>query len=170
MPRNERSDVFQHIDMRGGADACWPWSGAVGGRLGEQRPYFQADNRRQLAYRIVYELKHGVSLTSDQKLLHSCDNGAMPIGCCNPAHLRIGTTQENSNDMKSRDRHGLPRHVVTAIRRLLDKGRTQQVIADLYGVSRETISAINTGRVHGHVTDSTTGANNLDAGTTDDPA
>jgi DNA-binding XRE family transcriptional regulator len=52
------------------------------------------------------------------------------------------------DDMKRRERHGLPGTAVRAIRRLLDQGDTQQSIADKFGVSRETISAIATGRVY----------------------
>lgn len=152
MAGNERSDVFSYLDMTGGPDSCWSWSGSVGGRKSEPRPYFQAEGKRYLAYRLVYELVHGVTLTKDQLVLHSCDNGSMPVGCCNPKHLSIGTVQQNSDDMTERQRHGLPHHVVKAIRKLLGDGRTQEQVAELYGVSRETVSAIATGRAHGHVT------------------
>jgi predicted XRE-type DNA-binding protein len=101
-----------------------------------------------MAYRIVYELVNGVELERNQLILHSCDNGARPVGCCNPAHMRIGSVQDNSNDMTLRQRHGLPASVVKHIMQLLDEGRTQQEIGDLYGVSRETVSAIATGRVY----------------------
>jgi hypothetical protein len=147
---NEPIDVFNHIDMRG-KDECWQWNGTWGGAQRERRPYFMAAGRRQIAYRWVYELVHGVTLEPKQSLLHSCDNGGDPIGCCNPAHLRLGSTQENMDDMKRRERHGLPHNVVKAIRRLLAESRTQEEIATLYGVSRETISAIATRRVYSHV-------------------
>jgi predicted transcriptional regulator len=50
--------------------------------------------------------------------------------------------------MMARQRHGLPKTVVRAILTLLDRGTTQQDIADLYGISREAVSAIATGRAH----------------------
>jgi hypothetical protein len=155
MPRrNEPVDVFRHIDMRG-RDACWRWHGAYGGRTSGMRPYFSTGSQRWIAYRLVYELVHGVSLNSTQLILHSCDNGDWPIGCCNPYHLRIGSPQENSNDMMARQRHGLPRIVVRNIRRLLSEGRPQSEIAELYGLSRETVSAIKTMRVYGQPSDDT---------------
>jgi hypothetical protein len=145
---NDPADVFQFIDMRG-HDECWCWLGPWGGRPGqERRPYFQAAGRRTMAYRWVYELVHGITLARTQTLLHSCDNGGHPTGCCNPNHLRIGTHAENMSDMVTRERHGLPKFAVDGIRRLLSEGRTQQEIASLYGVSREAISAISTGRSH----------------------
>ena len=153
MSSNEPVDVFKFYEMKG-QDECWPYVGrAWGGRKREPRPYFMAEGRRQIAYRWIYELVHGVTLTPNQLILHSCDNGGYPIGCGNPTHMRLGTVQDNSDDMKSRQRHGLPHNVVRAIRTLLEQGRTQEHIADIYGVSRETISAIATQRVYKHVTD-----------------
>ena len=145
---NEASDVFKFYDMSGGADACWPWSGPYGGQKREPRPYFMVQRRRQIAYRWVYELVHGVTLTPDQLVLHSCDNGGYPIGCGNPAHLRLGSVSENAADMVARERHGMPKTVVRAIRVLLEQGRTQNEIAELYGIARETVSSIATLRSH----------------------
>jgi len=48
--------------------------------------------------------------------------------------------------MKERERHGLPKIVIRSICKLLAEGRTQSDIAKLYGVSRETVSSISTGR------------------------
>lgn len=151
MPTNDPTDVFKLIRMRD-KDQCWEWLGTWGGRPDDRRPYFQAGHKRKLSYRWVYELVHG-SVPDGKLLRHTCDNGNAPIGCCNPAHLVPGDNQDNMNDMKSRQRHGLPHTAVRAIRKLLDQGVTQQEVADRYGVSRETISAVATGRVYSHVTE-----------------
>lgn len=145
---NDPVDVFQYIDMRGATD-CWRWLGPWGGRAGkERRPYFQAGKRRTMAYRWVWELVTGELLPQSQALLHSCDQGGWPVGCCNPHHMRKGTHEDNMQDMKLRERHGLPKFAVDGIRKLLEEGRSQPEIAALYGVSREAISAISTGRSH----------------------
>ena len=143
---NKREDVFKHIDMSGGPDACWQWKqkpGAGKGR-GKPRPYFSVAGRKYLAYRLVYELVHGVELTQAQMIRHTCDN---PL-CCNPKHMLIGDHDDNMQDMVERDRHGLPSHVVRAIRKLLAEGRTHQSIADLYGISKTVVTRINTGEAH----------------------
>lgn len=150
--KNKSIDVFKHI-IRAGPDECWKWSGHFGGRQSSLRPYFTTEGKRYIAYRLVYELVKGHPVPDDALILHSCDNGGFPTGCCNPAHMRIGSHKENMADMKHRERHGLPHHVVRAIRKLLADGRTQEQIAELYGVSRETISAIATRRVYNHVKD-----------------
>jgi hypothetical protein len=148
MPRsNDPVDVFQLIEMRG-PDSCWVWHGSWGGRAYDRRPYFMANGERTMAYRWVWRLVHGVDLLPGQMILHSCDQGGYPIGCCNPSHMSVGSHQDNMDDMRKRERHGLPATAVAAIRRLLDQGDTQQSIAEKFGVSRETISAIATGRVY----------------------
>lgn len=154
MHTNEPADVFKYYAI-GNDDECWPYLGnSWGGRSGyERRPYFMATGRRQIAYRWIYELYHGVVLTPDQLILHSCDNGAHPIGCGNVHHMRIGTAMDNAADRSDRQRQGLPFTVVRAIRKLLDEGITQQEIADRYGVARKTISAIATQKHFRHVPD-----------------
>ena len=148
MPTNDPADVFRFYAI-GKDDECWEYLGnAWGGQPREKRPYFMAAGRRQIAYRWIYELVHGVTLTPDQMILHSCDKGGYPVGCGNPAHMRIGDNAENMRDMTSHERHGLPKTVVNAIRTLLEQGRLQQDIADLYGISRENVSAIATNRTY----------------------
>jgi len=153
MPRaNTLDDLWRYVDMQT-ADKCWPWKGPWGGRTTHKMPYFSAGGQRWIAYRKVYEEVNGVTLLGSQMLCHSCDNGSFPIGCCNPYHVAIGTPQSNVDDAKARDRFGMPRATVRMIRKLLEQGRTQQSIADIYGCSRETISAIATGRTYQHVED-----------------
>ena len=135
---NVPTDVFKNVDMAT-PDECWPWKGKVNAK--DQRPYLTVSGVRRAAYVIVYELYSGEQALG-RYILHSCDNSI----CCNPNHLSWGSHQDNMDDMKNRDRHGLPKTVVRAIRKLLDGVETHQQIASLYGVSRETITAINNGR------------------------
>jgi len=142
MPRtpNRPVDVFKHIDMSGGNEnECWEWKGRINPK--DNRPYFTVNGQRRPSYAIVLELYTGEE-AKGRVARHNCDN---PI-CCNPYHIIWGDHQDNMNDMKERERHGLPKIVIRAIRKLLDEGHTQTSIAELYGVSRETISSISTGR------------------------
>ena len=137
--KNKPEDVFKHINMCGNTK-CWEWKGKVNAKDG--RPYFTVDGKRRPAYVIVLELHSGKKQEKDEVARHSCDN---PV-CCSPHHLTWGSHQDNMNDMVERERHGLSGIVIRAILKLRSEGRSQAEIAKLYGVSREAISAIDTGR------------------------
>lgn len=145
MPRKNRPhDVFRYVDMTGGPEACWPWKRG----LHKERPYFEMNGRKYLAYRITYSLTYGKDLEDLPLLRHTCD---VPY-CCNPAHLVEGDHQANMDDMKMRDRHGIPHHAVRGIRSLLEQGDcTHKEIAERYGVARETVTAIANKRRRGDV-------------------
>ncbi len=135
--------VWKCVDMSGGPDACWEWKLKLNNK---GLPYFSHKGRKQLAYRVTFQLYHGTTLDKSQLLLHQCDNPT----CCNPKHLRIGTHQENMDDMKQRDRHGVPVIVVKAIRRLADAGVIHSEIADRYGLARRTVTDIINKVTHKH--------------------
>ena len=149
---NTKVDVFQHIDMAGGADACWPWLRGTGGGNGKSkpRPYFQVDGVKHIAYRLVWELMKGEKLTSDQMLCHKCDNSI----CCNPNHLEIGDNESNMAEMVERDRHGLSHVTVRRIRYMLAVGElTHEQIADLNETSKATVGRIARNELHTHDND-----------------
>lgn len=128
----DAKDIFKQINM-GDDDDCWEWIGAINKKDG--RPYFTVDRRKRPAYAIVLEMFSGEA-QRDRYVLHQCDN---PI-CCNPHHLKWGTHQENMDEMKARERHGLPKIVLNAMYKLRIKGKTYEEIADLYGVDRTAVS------------------------------
>jgi DNA-binding XRE family transcriptional regulator len=138
--KNTKYDVFKKINMhKGDHNVCWEWEGKLNKKDG--RPYITIDGKRRPVYAVVLEIFKGDK--ADGRLTcHSCD---VEI-CCNPHHLRFGTHQDNMDDMVARERHGLGKTVVRAIKKLRTEGKSQQEIATLYGVSRECISSIDTGR------------------------
>jgi hypothetical protein len=124
---------------------CWPFKGALSG---SGRPYFTVQGKKILAYRLAFRLMHGDEALPDNLIArHKCDNEI----CCNPSHIVKGTHDENMNDMKQRERHGLPHHTIRAIRKLGAVGRRHQDIADLYGIGRSTVTEILGGVNYSHV-------------------
>jgi hypothetical protein len=84
--------------QRGAENACWPWMGSFftsgyGQYAVERVPY--------RVHRCAYELVHG-RIPSGMVVMHICDNPP----CCNPKHLRVGTTQENTADRDAKGRTG----------------------------------------------------------------
>ena len=82
-----------------GLDECWPWQASTsGGGYG----CFNTGKRHGIdiyAHRAVFELTRGVKATG-LYVCHKCDN---PV-CCNPAHLFLGTPQDNAVDMCKKGR------------------------------------------------------------------
>ena len=53
------------------------------------------------AHRAMYQVHYGVKLTTEQYVLHRCDNRA----CLNPAHLWVGSQHDNNMDCAKKGRH-----------------------------------------------------------------
>lgn len=110
---------WSFVDRSGGADACWFWRrgmsvcgyGEV--RFGGERKLPR--RRRGIMIRcniVAWELTNG-QVPDGIFVCHSCDARYAPGDityrrCCNPAHLWLGTTQENTADCvaKGRNAHG----------------------------------------------------------------
>jgi len=79
------------------SDGCWNWTGRTANK---GRAYFQANRRRFIAARWLYEHFNG-PIAKGICVLHSCDN----ILCVRIKHLYLGTQQENIKD-RDRKRRG----------------------------------------------------------------
>lgn len=76
---------------------CWVWTGRL--LKASKRAYFQADNRRHIAARWLWQAMNG-PLGKGQCVLHRCDNPS----CVNPDHLFIGTQRDNIDDCLAKGR------------------------------------------------------------------
>lgn len=85
---------WEQVEKRG-PDDCWNWTGCKRNGYG----VLFANGRSQLSHRFSYELKYG--LIPDGLLgCHKCDNPS----CCNPDHIFLGTSAENTRDAKEKKR------------------------------------------------------------------
>lgn len=89
-------------------------------------------------------------------VLHSCDNKM----CVNLDHLHLGTHDDNMREAHERGRFKkgdqlrwarLNAERVRLIRQLLSEGKSQQLIADLFGVSQVAVSKIKLKKTWRHV-------------------
>lgn len=138
--------IWGQIDVRG-PNECWPW---IGKPHKSGYGHMLAFGKVQYAHRIVFILTHG-DVSDDLMVLHNCDNRL----CCNPNHLRLGTHQDNMDDMKTRDgrkRKGvgnknclgkITQEDADGIRSMWKAGgATQRQIADVYGITENYVCQI----------------------------
>lgn len=88
--------LFAKIERRG-ANECWLWKGGV---VPKGYGCFLLDGRQTYAHRAVYSLLVA-PIPAGMLVCHTCDNP----GCCNPAHLWVGSCQDNIRDMHAKGRN-----------------------------------------------------------------
>lgn len=86
---------WNKVEIRG-LDDCWLWLGC---KSSNGYGKFQFRGKQEGAHRVAFMLGVG-EIGKDLYVLHKCD---MPL-CVNPAHLFLGTTQDNTADKKAKGR------------------------------------------------------------------
>ena len=97
----ERARFWAKVSQ-GKRDECWLWTGAKSARgYGVARAAGRSVGAHRLSYAIHNDdLDLSEPCAPDYYVLHGCDNPP----CVNPAHLRLGTLLDNSNDATERGR------------------------------------------------------------------
>jgi hypothetical protein len=137
--------------IQSGPDSdCWPWQGPLNTK---GYPRFNANGKRYTATRVVLGLRLGRYLEPNERACHTCDNPP----CCNPAHLFVGSQADNVADCVAKGRQRTPASKGETNSRAklsadqvaeimcLKGAMFQREIAQKYGVSRQTVSAIHRG-------------------------
>ncbi len=93
--------------------------------------------KKMLLHRYIALLEYGD--LGDLYVLHSCDNPT----CSNLDHLFLGTHTDNMQDMHKKGRHGRSSKITSAqAMEIFKDSRTQEVIAQEYGITQTTVSRI----------------------------
>lgn len=128
------------------SDDCleWPFANARG------YGHFKRLGVHYYAHRYMCELVHGPAPTPEHHAAHSCGRGQHK--CVNPKHISWKTPSENQLDKRIHGRFYKDGRVfklsddqVAEIKKLKDI-KTQDDIAKMFGVGRQNIGAILTGR------------------------
>jgi hypothetical protein len=133
--------------QKGNSNDCWLWTGALshngygliswGGR---------GKHKNQRAHRIAYQIFFEKSPSGFQ-VLHKCDNRK----CCNPHHLFLGTSKDNTDDMMKKGRYKGNKLTLKQISEIRHRyawrgigGESTRKLAKEFGVSSVQISHIVT--------------------------
>lgn len=158
---------FESLIPKGSPEECWPWQG----RIMPKRGYgtFCITGFGEVgAHRLAYKVALGID-PKELWVLHKCDNPP----CCNPAHLFLGTYQDNVDDMVEKKRHmhgdshylrknprlgqfsshaALKDSQVLEIKRLYSARQyTQEKLGEMFGVSEACIQKIVNGKNYAHL-------------------
>jgi hypothetical protein len=137
-----------------GPGDCWEWA------AGKDRQGYGQIRLHPMgvffAHRIAYFVSAGVD-PGPLSTCHKCDNP----GCCNPAHLFLGTHADNVADMvaKGRAAHNAmpgeshPRSVLTGrdVKAIRCSDATCAALAVKYGVNRTAISKVRRRKTWKHL-------------------
>ena len=133
---------------------CWLWTGGTNS-YGYGRVCHHS--KVMVASRAAYAVFRG-AIPDGGSILHRCDTPS----CINPDHLFVGTQADNMRDMaakkRQRPRRGrqnpnakLCEEAVRQIRAQRNEGLTYRAIAEFFGVTEQTVFAVMTKRLWGHV-------------------
>lgn len=158
-PARALADRFwEKVDHTSGPDACWLWkNGRDADGYGDFQTNHNPNHRSSGAHRVAWELTYG-PIPAGLQICHRCDVPA----CCNPTHLFLGTSQENTADKVTKGRmpHGEQNHAakltapqVLTIRARYAAGARVNALAREYGVSGPAIGAIVQGKTWRHLLD-----------------
>ncbi len=148
---------WSKADKTSSAHGCWLWTGCSRNRDGYGG--VNLNGIHHLAHRIAYIIARG-PIPDGTEVCHNCPGGDDPR-CVNPAHLFLGTHQDNMTD---RDRKGRRQAVgakngstklteaqVREIYRRNHAGENCAALAREFGVYRTVTWAIATGKTWQHL-------------------
>jgi len=151
---NRPENRFWKFVKKAGADECWEW---IGGKNLHGYGRFSCGCIKVLAHRFSWELHNGPIPTGEGYhgtcVLHRCDNPS----CVNPTHLRLGTQEDNMQDMSQKGRAvtvrisenaKLSEDQVREIKALLSqKSLSLRTIADRFDISHNAVWMIKQGKL-----------------------
>jgi len=135
-------------------NGCWEWTGA---HIPAGYGFIGSCYKMYYTHRLAYELWNG-PIGEKMYVCHKCDNPP----CCNPEHLFLGTSQDNTLDMLRKGRCQAPKgeahwnatmtiEKIIQVKEMLREKIKGVVIADAMGISQQMVSNIKRGKTWAHI-------------------
>ena len=137
------------------SEECWEWRGKL---MSSGYGTISVNKRHWGTHRLAYTLWVG-PIPDGLLVCHHCDNKV----CCNPAHLFVGTHQDNNADMRAKGRQNpAPRWArgdqsphstltETAVRFIRESGLSHSELGRMFGVSHSAIRNVRIGATWKHL-------------------
>lgn len=154
----ECSDTCKILNRHKKINGCWEWQGKLSkDGYGSFQKSIDGIKTEVRAHRKSYEIFKG-EIPKGMQVCHTCDNPS----CCNPEHLWLGTSRENTQDSFKKNRRPttkkradaagkLKEEQVIEMRELYKQGVSQKELQEKYGLSQSQVSGILTYRFWRHI-------------------
>lgn len=131
---------------------CIEWTGY---RCPKGYGQVKYEGKMEKAHRVAWAKANGKPIPRGRVVRHTCDNPP----CVNPAHLKVGTQQDNVDDMISRGRqpsrvgvnNGRGKLTEAQVLAIRESPGTQRAIAKVFGISKSQVHNIRSGAQWSHV-------------------
>ena len=149
IPKLTKSDLarfWDKVDVQG-PDDCWEWTASLRNGYGQ----FGLNGTIYKAHRVSYTIANGDP--GELCVCHLYDNPS----CVNPAHLWLGTIQDDIDDCIQKDRQakgeqqGSAKLTEKQVKEILKSDESQKVLAKKFNVTQSHISRIKLGKEWKHV-------------------
>ncbi len=133
---------------------CFNWTGGTNDR---KYGKIYAHRKTRYVHRVMWEISNGRYLEPHEVVMHRCNNSL----CCNPAHLKLGTLIENTQDahadgLMTNNRRGKKRRknltVIEVLKiKLALRYRSAWSVAGSFGIGHTTVRDIRSEKSWKHI-------------------
>jgi hypothetical protein len=140
---------WDKVDKTSSENGCWLW---MAGCIKDGYGTFTFNGKSHRVHRLTLAQHLGRPLLQGMFATHQCPGGPNRK-CCNPAHLKEATHADNEQD-KIRDgnsnrgeKNPQCKLTKTQVLEIRASDKSQNELAQIYNVARNTVSRIKTGKI-----------------------